>query len=399
LVANLRKGVVEKKIHCHKPWFDADYCTTKRELRLWLKTNLDSHTTKHYENKFKILFKRKIFFWETAKAQHMCVLAKVDAISFRKKYQPKAPIMDKISAVTLLEGFHGVVAQSPPPIQLRTNHLAQVTEPPPSHTLNTNITFAELLHVLKKLQRNKAVSLDGMKVKFILDAGKLLHMPLLTPLNYFLAKSFPRALSTGVVHAFFKRGDASKFDNYMGITIGPILTMLFIMILDKRPNEWAEQHGLHAKGQVGFCKDYRTTNQLFILQTLIEQSKAKKKPLCYYFVDFKKVFDIVSREVLWQVLVGLKVEGRFLGCLQVMYAKDIVRINHPNEGVTSSLRCQQGVKQGCPPSPLLFGLYLDALKGHLDGKKCDAPTLANVHVWLLFFADDLALTLKSEVGL
>jgi hypothetical protein len=63
-----------------------------------------------------------------------------------------------------------------------------------------------------------------------------------------------------------------------------------------------------------------------------------------YFVDFKKAFDIVPCEMLWQVLVGLWVEGRFLRCLQAMYAKDIVCINHPSEGVTSSFKCQQGVK-------------------------------------------------------
>jgi len=57
------------------------------------------------------------------------------------------------------------------------------------------------------------------------------------------------------------------------------------------------------------------------------------------------------------------------------------------------------VKQGCPLSPLLFGLYLDALEGRLDGRKCDASTLVDVHVWLLLFADDLALTSELEVGL
>ncbi len=181
--------------------------------------------------------------------------------------------------------------------------------------------------------------------------------------------------------------------------IGPILAKLFVMIFDKRLSEWVEQHGLCAKGQVGLCKDYRIIDQLFILQTRIKQSKAKKKPLYCCFVDFKKAFDIVPREVLWQVLAGLRVEGHFLRCLQVMYAKDTIRINHPSEGVTSSFRCQQGVKQGCPLSPLLFGLYLDALKGRLDGRECDAPTLADVHVWLLLFADDLALTLELEVGL
>jgi hypothetical protein len=90
-------------------------------------------------------------------------------------------------------------------------------------------------------------------------------MPLLTTFNCFLAKGFPKGLSTGVVHTLFKGGDASEFDNYRGITVGPILTKLFAMILDKRLSEWVQQHGLHAKGQIGFHKDYRTINQLFIL--------------------------------------------------------------------------------------------------------------------------------------
>jgi len=147
-------------------------------------------------------------------------------------------------------------------------------------------------------------------------------VPLLIAFNCFLAEGFPEALSTGVVHALFKGGDASKFDNYKGITVGPILAKLFAMIFNKRLSEWVEQHGLRAKGQARFRKDYRTTNQLFILRTLIEQSKAKKKPLYCCFLDLKKAFDTMPCEALWQVLVGLGVKGRFLRCLQAMYAKD-----------------------------------------------------------------------------
>jgi hypothetical protein len=109
-----------------------------------------------------------------------------------------------------------------------------------------------------------------MKAKFILDAGELLHMPLLITFNCFLAEGYLEALSTRVVHALFKGGDASEFDNYRGITVGPILTKLFAMILDKRLSKWSEQHGLCVKGQTRFCEYYRTTDQLFILRTLIE---------------------------------------------------------------------------------------------------------------------------------
>jgi hypothetical protein len=143
-----------------------------------------------------------------------------------------------------------------------------VTKPPPSHTLNTNITLVELFQALKKLQRNKVAGLDGMKAKFILDARKLLHMPLLIMFNCFLADGFLKTVLLGWSTHFLK--EASKFDNYKGIMVGPILATLFTMILHKRLSEWVKQHGLRAKGQDGFRKDYCTTNQLFILWTLIE---------------------------------------------------------------------------------------------------------------------------------
>jgi hypothetical protein len=170
----------------------------------------------------------------------MCALAKVDVLSFWKKYRPRAPIVDKINVAMLLKSFRKLVGQFPPPIQLRNDQLAHVTKPPPSHTLNTEITLVELLQALKKLQRNKVAGLDGMKSELILDVGELLHMPLLRMFNCFMVEGFPKALSTQVVHALFKGGDASEFDNYEGMTVGPILTKLFAMILDKRLNKWAK---------------------------------------------------------------------------------------------------------------------------------------------------------------
>jgi hypothetical protein len=157
-----------KMRHCPKPWFDVDCRITKRELRLWLKANHVSHIIKHQQNNLKKLLKRKKICWEIARAQHMCMLVKVDVPSFWKKYRPRAPMANKINAITFLEGFRELVGQSSPPIQPRIDHSAQVMEPPPSHILNTDITFTKLLQALKKLQRNKVVGLDGMKAEFIL---------------------------------------------------------------------------------------------------------------------------------------------------------------------------------------------------------------------------------------
>jgi hypothetical protein len=58
------------------------------------------------------------------------------------------------------------------------------------------------------------------------------------------------------------------------------------------------------------------------------------------------------------------------------------------------------VKQGCPLSPLLFGLYIDALESRIVALAGDdGPDLAGTAVKLLFYVDDLVLMSKSLRGL
>jgi len=58
------------------------------------------------------------------------------------------------------------------------------------------------------------------------------------------------------------------------------------------------------------------------------------------------------------------------------------------------------MKQGCPLSPLLFGLYIDALESRIAVLASDdGPDLAGTAVKLLLYADDLFLMSKSQRGL
>jgi hypothetical protein len=73
---------------------------------------------------------------------------------------------------------------------------------------------------------------------------------------------------------------------------------------------------------------------------------------------------------------------------------------HPTEGLSARFSCGIGVKQGCPLSPLLFGLYLDGLEKHLDALVGDSPPqLANTVVKVLLYVDDLALMSETPQGL
>jgi len=118
---------------------------------------------------------------------------------------------------------------------------------------------------MRRLKRNKSASLDGIKAEFLLDAGDMLHVPLQIVFNKLLQQGYSTGLSIGVIHALHKGGDALQFENYRGITVGPVLAKVFAMILEARLSSWAEERGLCARGQAGFRKDFHTTDNLYIL--------------------------------------------------------------------------------------------------------------------------------------
>jgi len=132
-----------------------------------------------------------------------------------------------------------------------------------------------------------------------LDAIVALQQPLLIAFNKIMREGYCESLSVGIIHALYKGGDCSQFDNYRGITVGPVLAKVFVMILESYISQWAETNDLRTKGQAGFRKDFRITDNLFILHTLTEQTRFQKKKLYTCFVDFKKAFDIIPRDMLW----------------------------------------------------------------------------------------------------
>jgi hypothetical protein len=139
---------------------------------------------------------------------------------------------------------------------------------------------------------------------------------------------------------------------------------------------------------------------LFILRTLTKQASFQKKKLYTCFVDFKKAFDTIPRDLLWQVLEGLGISGRILECLRSMYRQDQACLHHPEEGLMPTFLCRIGVKQGCPLNSFLFGLFIDGLEKRLNDLEGDAPPmLGQLVVRLILYADDLALMSHTLSGL
>ncbi|KAI5804107.1 hypothetical protein DFH27DRAFT_459274, partial [Peziza echinospora] len=81
------------------------------------------------------------------------------------------------------------------------------------------------------------------------------------------------------------------------------LCRLYTFLLSKCLTQWAEAEDCLPPTQIGFRKGHRTTNNLFLLQTLVNHSLISlKTPLYLVLVDLTKAFNLVNRQILFYLL-------------------------------------------------------------------------------------------------
>ena len=64
-----------------------------------------------------------------------------------------------------------------------------------------------------------------------------------------------------------------------------------------------------------------------------------------------------------------------------------------------SVVTKEGVRQGCPLSPILFSLFISALEDSLRTRSSGRIKIGDQEVSIMMFADDLVLLADSSEGL
>jgi hypothetical protein len=109
---------------------------------------------------------------------------------------------------------------------------------------------------------------------------------------------------------------------------------------------------------------------------------------------FRKVFDMVPRKNLWNRLEEIKVPLKLRVSAIRMYENAIAKFKN-TKGWLKEINYNIGVKQGCPLSPSLFGIYIDKLEDCLEKKGCVIPTLTRIVINILLYVDDIVLMVRS----
>ena len=125
----------------------------------------------------------------------------------------------------------------------------------------------------------------------------------------------------------------------------------------------------------------------------------QRRPLFVAFVDVQKAHDTVQQDLLWARLGAIGVSPRMLDIRSL----DSSGALSMGVGGTAGppLLQQNGVRQGCPLSPMLFGIFFDGLHSHLDSVAPHAGVQLGSGRWVpsLVYADDVVLLSWTSAGL
>ena len=152
--------------------------------------------------------------------------------------------------------------------------------------------------------------------------------------------------------------------------------------------------------QSGFRSGYCTIDNAFILHGIIQKALSKKRHSCYcLFVDFKKAFDLIDRNLLFKRLSVIGVKGKLFNSLLAMYSNFEMCVSN-GDSVSGYFKSNKGVRQGCILSPIIFSLYINKLAEMINENNEGIQLMPHqTIISILLYADDVVLISQSIGGL
>ena len=176
---------------------------------------------------------------------------------------------------------------------------------------------------------------------------------------------------------------------------------LFSSILLDRLLLFKELHCPDPKEQLGFKKGAQTNDHILTLKTLIDKYTKKRRVQHYIyacFVDLRKAFDTVLRDLLLHKIADLGIAGEFFDVLSDMYSKSVAKIKVSNL-LSPDIKIERGTEQGHPLSPDLFKIFIQDISSLFESSHPNYPALNKNIVSHLLWADDLVLLSLNSKGL
>ena len=133
---------------------------------------------------------------------------------------------------------------------------------------------------------------------------------------------------------------------------------------------------------------------MFSLSTIVKNRLYKNQDTFVCFIDLKKAFDFVNRNLLLRKIIDTGIDGKFYFALKCILSqtRSCMRLN---DIYSEFLNFDSGVRQGDSISSSLFSIYINDLTSKINSLNLGVD-IGCIIMSILLYADDLTLLASNE---
>ena len=267
------------------------------------------------------------------------------------------------------------------------------------YSYNDPFTLEEVDKIRCKMKLGKAVGSDLIPNEVLKHEG-IKDLILCFVNTCYFNNVIPSVWRTSIISPIPKSSskDPCVPLNYRGISLLSCFYKLYTSLLNMRLGNFCEGNGYLVDEQNGFRPGRSCQDHVYTLSSVIRNRKSENKDTYCAFVDFKKAFDWVPRNLLlYKLATSFDIHGRLFNNISTIFTSSQAQIRL-NGSLTESFMVSSGVKQGDIISPLLFSLYLNDLATGIKSLNCGVE-INDITLAILLYADDIVLIAPDEHSL
>jgi len=123
-------------------------------------------------------------------------------------------------------------------------------------------------------------------------------------------EKLPEEWKKSIIVPIHKKGDKTDCNNYRGFSLLPTTYKILSNILLLRLIPYAKE--IIGDHQCGFRHNRSTIDHIFCIRQILEKKREYNEEVHQLFIDFKKAYDSVSREVLYKILIEFGIPGKLV---------------------------------------------------------------------------------------